>query len=637
MENKMCKRTLFLLVLVSLVFSNLIPGNSTALASESGALTPVNAGNEHSDLEIESFVDHFIQERMGTYHVPGLVVVVVDGGKQVLSKGYGFADIERQVPMTALTNLRAGSVSKPVIATAILQLVERGLIRLDAPVSEYIQDLDLTDAFGPASTVAQLLTQQGGYTDDILLSHSPTQANWQPLQEYLAANLPRREIQPGIMSYSSWNYALLGDVIEKVTGLPYDQAIARNIFQPMRMENSTFTQPLPDGNRGNLATGYYFQQDEYKIVPMDFVRLSPGIGLVTNGEDMGRYMQTLLNDGRINDTQVLQSEPVQALLTRQAGAYPSSRGRTYAFSEITFSGRQVLYHSGNGIGFASEMILAPEHGFGIFVSVNHRMLNRDLSNWTPAAAIIRELEIAVLEKMLPETPSNSTLFDPLPDAAQRVQRYVGHYQTADASRHNFTQIAALLNYVDVWDNLDGTITIFGTPLVEVEPLVFQDKKNPGFFVVFIENTKGDVEYLTLGGTGSYRKAAWYQTINFIGGLLAGVSLIFLSVLITRPFLRRGHWLASVISLLNLTFLAGMALLLSKSDFLLLYKTIPLVWKIVLIMPWFSLIATLGLIAVLFRQWSKSRQHLWTKIYTTLVMVGSIAFLWLIFYWHMILI
>jgi len=633
----MCKKILFLLVLASLTFSNLIPGSLTALARESEPLPPINVGNELSDREIESFVDKFVQERMGAYHVPGLVVVVITGGNVVLSKGYGFADLERQIPMTPQTNLRAGSVSKPVLAAAVLHLVELGLVSLDAPVDQYIQDLDLKDRFGPASTVAQLLTQQGGYTDDILLSHAPTQANWQPLQEYLANNLPQREIQPGVMSYSSWNYALLGDVIEKVTGLPYDQAVAQLIFQPMGMENTTFTQPLPDGIRANLANGYYFQNGSYQVVPMDFVRLSPGVGLVTNGEDMGRYMCSLLNNGKTNDTQVLQNETVQALLTRQASVHPSSRGRTYAFSEINFNGRQVLYHSGNGIGFTNEMILAPEYGFGIFVSVNHRMLNRDLSDWTPAATIVRELGVAVLEKSVPESPSNPTLLQPLPDAAQRVARYVGHYQTADASFHNFTQIAALLNYVDVWDNQNGTITIFGTPLVEVEPLVFQDTSNPEFFVVFIENKRGDVEYLSLGGTGSYRKSAWYETINFIGGLLAVVSLIFLSSLLIWPFSRRSHWLVWVVSLLNLLFLGGMALLLSKSDYILLYKTIPLAWKTVLVMPWFSLIGTIGLIAVLFSQWRKPSLRRRSKIFSTVVTTGSIAFLWLIFYWHMILI
>jgi CubicO group peptidase (beta-lactamase class C family) len=77
--------------------------------------------------------------------------------------------------MTSQTNVRAGSVSKPVLATAVIRLVEQGLLDLDAPVSDYIADLDLEDEYGPASTVGQLLNHIGGYEDAVVLSHAPIQ------------------------------------------------------------------------------------------------------------------------------------------------------------------------------------------------------------------------------------------------------------------------------------------------------------------------------------------------------------------------------------------------------------------------------------------------------------------------------
>lgn len=624
------------LFLLGLAMFSLLTGFTPGRARDESSSTKIDAGAIPSAEEMEDFVDKFLQEKMPPAHVPGLVVVVVKDGNLLFSKGYGFADLGQKTPMTSKTNLRVGSVSKPVLATAVMQLVEQGLVDPEVPVSQYIQDLDLTDKYGPASTAAQLLTQRGGYTDDILLSHSATMDGWQPLGEYLAGNLPRREIRPGVMSYSSWNYALLGDLIEKVTGLPYDQAVARSLFQPLGMPGTTFTQPLPDEILTKLATGYSYQDGEYKVIPLDFVRLSPGIALVTNGEDMGRFMQMLLNDGKIDGKQVLEGKTVQTLLTRQASAHPNSRGRSYAFSEINFNGRKVLYHSGNGIGFANEIILSPENSAGIFVSVNHRMLDRALADYTPAAGVMRELDTAILSKIVPESPSTATLLKPLPDAALRTHRYVGHYQTADASMHNFTQIAAALNYVDVWDNMNGTITIFGTPLVEVEPLVFQDTKNPDFFVIFIESAKGDIEYLTLGGTGAYRKSAWFESLNFTGLLLAVIGVIFLSYLLTWPFLRHGHWLAWVVSLLSLIFLAGFAILVMKTDLMPLYKTIPLMWGIILILPWFILAAVVGLATVLFLKLSTTSLPLWGKIHSSLVAAGAMVFLWFVYYWNLFL-
>ena len=98
---------------------------------------------------------------MDLAHVPGLVITVVEGDEVLLSKGYGYADLENRIPMTPQTNVRAGSVSKPVLSTAVIRLVEQGLLDLDAPVSEYIIDLDLEDEHGSASTVGQLLNHEG--------------------------------------------------------------------------------------------------------------------------------------------------------------------------------------------------------------------------------------------------------------------------------------------------------------------------------------------------------------------------------------------------------------------------------------------------------------------------------------------
>lgn len=115
--------------------------------------------------KIEDFLDEFIRENMERSHAPGLVIVIVQGDQVLISKGYGYADLENRIPMTTQTGVRAGSVSKSLTATAVLQLVEKGILELDAPVSNYITDIDLEDDYGLASTVRQLLNHMGGYTD----------------------------------------------------------------------------------------------------------------------------------------------------------------------------------------------------------------------------------------------------------------------------------------------------------------------------------------------------------------------------------------------------------------------------------------------------------------------------------------
>ena len=214
------------------------------------------------------------------------------------------------------------------MSAAVLQLVEQGKIALDEPVSTYITDLPLEDRFGSASTVSQLLTLKGGYADTVLLSHSSSLEEWQPLDEYLAENLEPRAMPPGLVhSYSSWEHALLGYAVEQVSGQPYDlkgkagmiisnRIVDQNLFQPAGMTRTTFSQPLPQDILDNLAIGYNYAGGEYDVVPLDYVLLSPGIALVTTGEDMGRFMLALLNEGNLNGRQIMEAETAESLLRR---------------------------------------------------------------------------------------------------------------------------------------------------------------------------------------------------------------------------------------------------------------------------------------------------------------------------------
>ncbi len=629
----MSKRWLFfsfLLVLMVVLF-----GGSRPVAAAAPPLEPANTVREITAEEVEGFVDRYIESNMESAQVPGLVVTVVHDGQVILSNGYGYADIATQRPMTAQTNLRAGSVSKPVMSAAVLQLVEQGKIALDEPVSTYITDLPLEDRFGSASTVSQLLTLKGGYADTVLLSHSSSLEEWQPLDEYLAENLEPRAMPPGLVhSYSSWEHALLGYAVEQVSGQPYDRIVDQNLFQPAGMTRTTFSQPLPQDILDNLAIGYNYAGGEYDVVPLDYVLLSPGIALVTTGEDMGRFMLALLNEGNLNGRQIMEAETAESLLTRQEEVHPYSRGRSYGFSEITLAGRQGFYHDGNGIGFGNRMILMPSREFGIFLSINHRPLAPDAGP-TPAYRFMRELSTALIERYIPADEVEAPTVQPLADAAERASRYTGHYRLAGTPQNDFFKMGALMDNVDVSNNHDGTITIGSKFYIEVEPLVFQSLADLGFFVIFVEDEQGQVEFLTFGGTGSYKKVAWYETAGLQMALLAAMVLVFLASLIALPFAGRRHWPVGAIALLNLIFVVGVGIMMFRADLIAFFKEIPTVTSLLLLLPWLSAV----LVVVLPLYWLKVGRRGSTgriKIYYGLTTMAAVAFTWFVFYWHLYL-
>ncbi len=636
------KKALCLAVYVVLVLlSAFLVGGRTAIA-ESQPIQLASSSHREIDPEsLEAFLDEYIPGNMERSHVPGLVITVVEGDKVLLSKGYGYADLENRISMTPQTNVRVGSVSKPVLATAVIQLVGQGLLDLDAPVSDYISDLDLEDEYGPASTVGQLLNHMGGYSDEVVLSHAPDSARWAPLGDVLRADLPRRAFAPGLaISYSSWDYALLGYAIEQVTGTPYEDAVTELLFAPLGMESSTYAQPLPPEIHDSLAVGYGwdYSKARYEIVPHDFVRMSPGVALVTNGEDIGKYMRALLNGGSLDGNRVLDDRALAMLLQRQASAHPFSRGRSYAFDELTLAGREVLKHDGNGIGFTPRMIMMPEQDLGIFIGVNHRTHYKEMS-LTEATTMVRALSAEILERFAPETEVEIPQVQPLPDRADRIEHFTGHYQFASAtSRGDFFKLEAMTDNVNVKDNGDGSLRIGSRVYVEVEPLVFQSVESPGFFVIFVENAEGEVEFLTFGGGGSYQKVPWYQGVSFQIPLVGAIALVSLSMAIAWPIARQGHWMAWAVSLLNLGFVGGVGLLFVPeiTDLLLFFKTIPLGARILLALPWIIGVLSLSLPVFLVSMWRDRDSSWWGRAHYTLVTLASFATVWLASFWNLIL-
>ena len=588
---------------------------------------------------LENFLDEFVPIEMEAAHVPGLVITVVRGDEVLLTKGYGYADIQQKIPMTPRANVRVGSVSKSILATGIIKLLEDGVLDLNAPVSDYITDLELADEFGSAATIEQLLTHMSGYPDTLVRSHSPDLAGYDPLSEVLRTDLVPRVFPPGTISaYSDWNFSLLGYAIEHTTGLPYETVLAELLFEPLGMENTTYVQPLPERISQNLATGYGwdYSTNQYYTVPHDFVRMSPGIALVTNADDMSTYLRMLLNDGSHNGEQIIAAQSLSLLLERQGGAHEYSRGWSYGFVENTISGRKVFNKDGNGMGFSNRVVLMPDEDLGIFVSINHRNMGETMWLTRAAGMATRTLFAAILENFVPETEVESLELQP-PYPYIDLDQYKGHYQKAGVSRDDFFKLEAMLDNTDVRKTGDGKLKIGSGIYQPVAPLLFQNIDNPNRHIVFIENQDNEVEFLTYGGTGSYQKVPWYQARNFQIGLLVLITLISIGMVVTWPFSRQGHWMGWGVGLFNLSFIAGVAWIFNSqaTDLLDFFKAIPPWIQILFTIPWVIGILALSLPFFLVQMWNAVDVSWYGRIQYLLMTASAFATFWLANLWNLI--
>ena len=320
-------------------------------------------------VELQAFADAFFAEQMEALHIPGLTFVFVQGDKVIYAQGYGHANLETATPIKVASSVvRIGSISKPFVAVAVMQLVEQGKLDLDADINEYLSTFQFEDNFPEPVTLAHLLVHTAGFEDPPYTSNiDPQQV--QPLAAFLAANMPQRTHLPGeAFIYSNYGYALAALVVEDVSGVPFDQYVKQNILVPLGMTQSRYllAPPLPE----NMVTGYWYQDGAQIPQPMDYDDDYPGGSIISTAEDMSHFLIAQLQDGCYQGTCILQSDTLATMQQRQAETPYEGQYVTFGFVEGISNQVRMIGHSGAIRGFGSSLDIFPEHDMGYFFSFN---------------------------------------------------------------------------------------------------------------------------------------------------------------------------------------------------------------------------------------------------------------------------
>ncbi len=327
--------------------------------------------------EMETFLDKFFAEQMPKYQVPGAIFVLVKDGKVFFAKGFGYAAIGKKKTVDPdKTLFRAYSVSKSFTATAVMQLVERGKLKLDEDVNKYLKRFKIKDNFTEPITLADLLTHRAGFTDTAVETQL-AQGKYRILDlgEYLKQNLPPRSRLSGKFEYSNFGSALAGFIVEEVSGEPFAEYIEKHILKPLGMRRSTFLLPsqLPARTAENFAASYAIENGlsrQMKIDEGDF-SVAPAANLLTTGSDMAPFMIAHLQNGRYKNTRILSEASAKKMHEPWLFAdKPKDFG--YGFFWRAEKGQRVMFHAGGyQFGNVNLMQLIPEHNAGFFLSFTH--------------------------------------------------------------------------------------------------------------------------------------------------------------------------------------------------------------------------------------------------------------------------
>src|ERR1044071_2106470 len=255
------------LILIAAGFSSAVLADEpkvplTPTSATTSTAAPANAENTGSAVpltkaDVDVWLDGFLPYALRTADIPGVVITVVKDGQLLTARGYGYADVEKKTPVDPdKTLFRPGSVSKLVTWTAAMQLVEQGKLDLDKDVNPYL-DFKIPEFDGKPITLRQLMTHTAGFEEavkDIIYSDP---AHHKSLGEYLKRWTPTRVYEPGATpAYSNWGTALPADIVDRVSGEPFDDYADNPVFAPLGMTRSSMRQPLPPALAGLMASGY---------------------------------------------------------------------------------------------------------------------------------------------------------------------------------------------------------------------------------------------------------------------------------------------------------------------------------------------------------------------------------------------
>jgi CubicO group peptidase (beta-lactamase class C family) len=264
--------------------------------------------------------DKYVAKSAAEWRVPALAIAVVKDDSVVFAKGYGVLEVGKPQPANEHTRFAIGSTTKAMTAAALAMLVDEGKLKFDDPVTKYIPELQLYDPWVTRELrIRDLLTHRSGLPGTDLFWAS----NWKYSQEDIIHRL--RYIQPTASFRSEWQYhnvmyALNGVIIERVTGMPWEQFIRTRLFAPLGMNE---TEPLVSMIVGkpNVAVPHALINDSVRVVP---VRSTDGVASAgsvwSSVSDMAKWMRFVIDSGRVGDKRLIQQRTFAELITPQIQA-----------------------------------------------------------------------------------------------------------------------------------------------------------------------------------------------------------------------------------------------------------------------------------------------------------------------------
>ena len=368
---KMVTRSIVIAIIVSLlVLIFFMLAGCKSISENMGNSSPIDKQEP-----IGILVD-VIQKEMAAKKITGISIAVSNSSGLIWTEGFGLAHKKNRTAFTETTISNVGSVSKLITATAVMSLVEKGLIDLDEPVATYIPEFSPIgiETSDTNITVRMLLNHESGLESDafhnfFLGYETPDDFPFsyqRAVEDVNQSGVVRKPYE--IFSYCNLGYSLLGVVVERIWGKSFQESLKELVFDPLEMMDSSFN--IDDIPANRMAMGYLQGKPE----PVPYIRDMPAGSLNSTAIDMGKFLQSMLTSYQSGES-LLQQQTVAEIFQPSNVNVPNDLdfqvGLTWWIVDLqSLPGEFIVGHGGDLPPYHALVVMLPERDISVFVMVN---------------------------------------------------------------------------------------------------------------------------------------------------------------------------------------------------------------------------------------------------------------------------
>ncbi|HKS39326.1 MAG TPA: serine hydrolase [Blastocatellia bacterium] len=335
-------------------------------------LLPIQLQAQGTNDRFKEQLEPLIEQALKQANVPGFAIAVVQNQKVVYAAGFGVKNLKnKNEKITPQSLFHMASITKPFVATSIIQLWEKGKIDLDAPLVKYLPYFRMKDERYKTITIRQMLSHVSGMPDVEDYEWDKPQYDDGALERYVRSLTNLSLIaEPGTMfRYSNMAYEILGDVIAKVSGESFEDYVKHHILEPLGMKSSTLLVKQADQK---LLTSPHVLDESYepsvsRVFPYNRMH-SPSSTLYSNVLDMARWAIANMNRGELDGKRILKA-PTYDFMWKPAGDKWQNIGISWFLGARKEN--RTIGHSGGDTGFRSNLLMIPDKGVAVVMMSNY--------------------------------------------------------------------------------------------------------------------------------------------------------------------------------------------------------------------------------------------------------------------------